>query len=109
MKQLKAFDMNTVVESETTLTKVKAEIAGIKEAKRGDRYQYPGAALLLQWVKDVVHECEVMEVVRQKEAEVDRLQKQLDDDNQRLIKMRGELERLATEITQLENEPQKEQ
>ena len=60
------------------MTKVKAELVEINDTKRSEKY--PGATLLLQWVRDVIRECEILEVVLSKEAEVNRLQKQLDQE-----------------------------
>ena len=60
------------------MTKVKAELVEIKDTKRNEKY--PGATLLLQWVRDVIRECEILEVVISKEAEVNKLQKQLDEE-----------------------------
>ena len=73
---MKAFDASTVFETETSLTKVKAAIAGL--TTDGLRAKYPAAAGLLEWVVGVVQECDILEIIRAKEAQVADLQRQLD-------------------------------
>ena len=75
-QQLKAIDTRTVLESETTLTKVKATITGITQDDL--RVKYPAAASLLKWTEGIVQECEIMALARSKEAEVGKLQRQLE-------------------------------
>ena len=102
IKQLQAFNVDSVFDSETTLTKVKAEIAGLNDIKQDKKY--PAATNLLEWVTSVIQECEVVSMIYSKQAYVDTLQKKLDEDNKDLIHMRSELETLTEDIYILENE-----
>ena len=103
MQQLKAFDPRTVLESETAVTKVKAAIAGLTpDDLRG---KYPAAAGLLEWVEGIVQECEILAITRSKEAEVGRLQRQLDQETQNLQETRRKLDALTAEMSKADSLP----